>query len=154
MKPDVIDLEGAIDVHFHPYPDLIPRLTDDRGVVARAQELGMQALVLKCHFESTVGRAYAMDQLFDGIRVFGGIVLNYCHGGINPDCVEASIGLGAKEIWMPTVDSDYHAEVYGSTGDFDVQKGGKERKEGVRAVESGKLTLPGAFQLSAWRSIF
>ena len=37
MQPDVIDLEDAIDIHFHPHPDLIPRATDDRGVVRLRQ---------------------------------------------------------------------------------------------------------------------
>ena len=64
MQPDVIDLEDAIDIHFHPHPDLIPRATDDRGVVQRAEECRMRAVVLKCHFESTVGRAYNVGQNF------------------------------------------------------------------------------------------
>ena len=29
MIPDLITLEGAIDLHCHPYPDLFPRWLDE-----------------------------------------------------------------------------------------------------------------------------
>ena len=105
MQPDVVDVRDAIDIHFHPHPDLIPRAADDRGIAERANECGMRALVLKCHFEPTVGRAYDVNQQFETIDVYGGITLNRYTGGINPIAVETSVRLGAKIIWMPTVDS-------------------------------------------------
>lgn len=140
IQPDIITLEDAIDLHFHPYPDLIPRLTDDRGVVGRAQECGMRAVVLKCHFESTVGRAYDVNQQFDGIDVYGGIVLNRHVGGVNPAAVETSVRLGAKIVWMTTVDADFHAKTYGFTGSYDAQKSGARPVEPISIVKDGKLT--------------
>jgi hypothetical protein len=140
MIPDLITLENAIDVHCHPYPDLFPRLTDDRGVVQRARELGMRAVVIKCHFESTVGRAYDVSQQFDDIDVYGGIVLNRHTGGINPAAVETSIRLGAKTVWMPTVDADEHARVFGSTGGYDTQKSDSREVDPISIAKDGKLT--------------
>ncbi|MFQ5691592.1 MAG: DUF6282 family protein [Nitrospinota bacterium] len=140
MEPDVISLENAIDIHFHPYPDLIPRATDDRGVVERAQACGLRAVVLKCHFESTVGRAYDVNQQFGGIEVYGGIVLNRHVGGVNPAAVETSVRLGAKVVWMPTVDADHHARTYGFTGSYDKQKSDARPVEPISIVKDGKLT--------------
>ncbi len=140
MQPDVVNLEDAIDIHFHPYPDLIPRLTDDRGVVERAAECGMRAVVLKCHFESTVGRAYNVNQQFDGIDVYGGIALNRHVGGVNPAAVETSVRLGAKIVWMTTVDADYHAKTYGFTGGYAQQKSDSRPVEPISIVKDGKLT--------------
>ena len=140
MQPDVVNLEDAIDIHFHPHPDLIPRLTDDRGVVERAVECGMRAVVLKCHFESTVGRAYNVNQQFDGIDVYGGIALNRHVGGVNPAAVETSVRLGAKIVWMTTVDADYHAKTYGFTGGYSQQKSDSRPVEPISIVKDGKLT--------------
>lgn len=140
MIPDLITLEGAIDLHCHPYPDLFPRLLDDRGLIRRARERGMRAVVLKCHFESTVGRAYDAGQPFEDIAVFGGIVLNRHAGGVNPAAVETAVRLGAKTVWMPTVDADGHAAVFGATGGYDTQQSGARSVEPVSIVREGRLT--------------
>jgi hypothetical protein len=120
----LIDVAGAIDLHCHPYPDLFPRLADDVDIAIAARDAGMDALVLKCHHENTVSRAYLVQRMVPGIRVFGGIVLNHYVGGINPAAVEAALRLGGKEVWMPTVDAGYHGEVHGGTGGYDSQQGG------------------------------
>jgi len=100
---------GAIDMHIHSSPDLIPRKLNDIEVAQQAKKLGMQAILIKNHFESTVGRAYLVQNIVgDGIKVFGGCVLNYPVGGINPEAVDVAIKLGAKEIWMPTIHSRNH----------------------------------------------
>lgn len=140
MEPDVVTLQDAIDIHLHPYPDLIPRLVDDRGVAQRALECGMRAVVLKCHFESTVGRAYNVNQQFEGIDVYGGLVLNRHVGGVNPAAVETTVRLGAKIVWMPTLDADHHAKTYGFTGGFDMQESGSRQVEPISIVKDGKLT--------------
>jgi len=81
--------------------------------------------MLKCHHESTVSRAYLIQRVVPGMRVFGGVVLNSYVGGINPAAVEAALRLGGKEVWMPTIEAGYHAEVHGGTGGNDAQKGGR-----------------------------
>ena len=136
----LIDVAGAVDLHCHPYPDLFPRLADDFDIVRAARDAGMKAIVLKCHHENTVSRAYLVQRVIPGIRVFGGVVLNYYVGGINPAAVEASLKLGGKEVWMPTVDAGYHAEVHGGTGGYDSQQGGRSQAEGIWiADKEGKL---------------
>ncbi|MGH3664963.1 MAG: DUF6282 family protein [Egibacteraceae bacterium] len=135
----LIDMEGAIDLHCHPYPDLFPRLADDIDIAIAARDAGMQALVLKCHHENTVSRAYLVQRMVPDIRVYGGVVLNSYVGGINPAAVEAALRLGGKEVWMPTVDAGYHGEVHGGTGGYDSQKGGRSG-EGIWVTDAdGRL---------------
>ncbi len=136
----LIDLTGAIDLHCHPYPDLFPRLADDIDIAIAARNAGMKALVLKCHHESTVSRAYFVQRVVPGIRVYGGIVLNSYVGYINPAAVEAAMRMGGKEVWMPTIDAGYHAQVHGGTGGYDAQQGGRRRSEGVWILDKeGRL---------------
>ncbi|MBE3582404.1 MAG: hypothetical protein IMW96_12365 [Thermoanaerobacteraceae bacterium] len=120
----LVNLEGAIDLHVHTHPCLFPRLCDDYTAAQAAAQAGMGGMVLKCHHESTVSRAREVSRQMEGFRVFGGIVLNSYVGGINPAAVEASLKMGGKIVWMPTIDAAYHAEVHGSRGRYDVQEGG------------------------------
>ncbi|MGI9951045.1 DUF6282 family protein [Moorellaceae bacterium AZ2] len=120
----LVDLEGAIDLHVHTHPCLFPRLCDDYTAAQAAAQAGMRGIVLKCHHESTVSRAREVSRQIEGFQVFGGIVLNSYVGGINPAAVEASLKMGGKIVWMPTIDAAYHAEVHGSRGRYDVQEGG------------------------------
>ena len=116
-----VDIQGAVDVHVHSEPDLFPRIADDVGVASHAASMGLRALSLKCHSERTTSRAYLTEQLVPGIQVVGGIVLNRAVGGINPYAVQAALALGAKHVWMPTVDAANHARTFGSTGAYDKQ---------------------------------
>lgn len=136
---ELIDVEGAIDLHCHPFPDLFPRLADDIDIAIAARNAGMKALVLKCHHENTVSRAYLVQRMVPNIRVFGGVVLNSYVGGINPAAVDAALRLGGKEVWMPTVDAGYHAQLHGGTGGYDAQKGGRSG-EGIWVTDrDGRL---------------
>jgi hypothetical protein len=136
----LIDVEGAIDLHCHPYPDLFPRLADDFDIALAARDAGMKALMLKCHHENTVSRAYLVQRIVPDIKVFGGVVLNSYVGGINPAAVEAALRLGGREVWMPTVDSGYHAQIHGGTGGYESQAGGVSKDEGIWVTDhDGKL---------------
>jgi hypothetical protein len=135
-------MDGTVDLHCHPYPDLFPRLADDIDIAIAARDAGMKALVLKCHHENTVSRAYLVGRVVPGIRVFGGVVLNSYVGGINPAAVEAALRLGGKEVWMPTVDAGYHAQVHGGTGGYDAQAGGRSRAEGIWVVDNDDRLRP------------
>lgn len=116
-----VDLHGAVDVHVHSHPDLFPRIGDDVDVARHAAGLGLRAISLKCHSERTTSRAYLTSLLVPGIQVVGGIVLNRAVGGINPKAVEAALQLGARHVWMPTVDAANHARTFGGTGAYDKQ---------------------------------
>jgi len=144
----LISVEGTIDLHIHSHPCLFPRLADDRKVVESAIEAGMEAVMLKCHHESTVSRAYLLDQEYPEIRVFGGIVLNDYVGGINPAAVEAALVLGAKEVWMPTVDAANHVRVHGARRRYDVQAVASEETPsgGISLLEGDRL-IPEAIEI-------
>lgn len=136
----MITTVGAIDLHFHPYPCLFPRIGDDVQIAEHARQLGLRAILLKCHHESTVSRAYLLRKLVPDLQAFGGLVLNSYVGGINPAAVEAHLRLGAREVWMPTIDAWYHGKVHGRTGSYDVQAGGRSAGEGIRVLgEDGRL---------------
>lgn len=139
---DLVSVEGAVDLHIHSYPCLIPRLADDRKMAEAARADGMRAIVLKCHHESTASRAYLLDSEYPDIRVFGGIVLNSYVGGLNPAAVEAALRGGAKEVWMPTIDAGYHAKMHGGlTGAYDVQSSGRGESgaKGITILRDGRL---------------
>lgn len=138
---DLISIRGAYDIHSHSHPSLFPRLCDDRQLALAAREAGMAGIILKAHHESTVSRAYLLSGEIKGIEIYGGICLNYYVGGINPAAVEAALQLGAKNVWMPTIDALNHARVYGSRGRYDVQSGGREAGPGgVTVLKDGKIS--------------
>lgn len=135
MNGTLIDVSGAIDLHCHPYPDLFPRLADDVDVAKYAQGQGLRAVMIKCHHENSVSRAYLTQKIVPDLQLFGGVVLNSYVGGINPAAVEAALRLGGKEVWMPTVDAAYHAEMHGGTGTYDSQASGQASRPGISAVD-------------------
>ena len=96
------DLTGLIDLHIHSAPDLQPRYADDIEIARQAQQVGMRAILLKSHATLTADRASIAEKVIGGVHVFGGLVLNESVGGLNLAAVETALGLGAKEIWMPT----------------------------------------------------
>jgi hypothetical protein len=141
MKGPLVDVSGAVDLHCHPAPDLFPRLADDIEVAQQAAGRGFRAVMIKCHYEPSASRASHVRRIVPGIEVFGGIVLNHSVGGVNPAAVEAALDMGAREVWMPTVDARHHAEVHGGTGAYDVQESGGTSRAGIAVVaQDGELT--------------
>lgn len=92
------------DVHVHAAPDVLPRLGDDRQILRWYAEAGFSGCVLKGHYDATMGRAAAAGAGLD-LQVYGGQALNQHVGGINPTAVAAALAMGARVIWMPTVDA-------------------------------------------------
>jgi hypothetical protein len=86
----------------------------------QAAAAGMEALVFKSHCESTVARAFYVNQVVPNIKLFGGIALNSYVGGLNPSAVEATLVAGGKEVWMPGIDSAHHVEVFGRAGSYEI----------------------------------
>lgn len=118
-----ITVEGACDLHIHAAPDLGPRVGDDVEIAKACRDAGMRAIGLKCHLDTTMGRAYYTRQIVDGIDVYGGLTLNMQCGGINPAAVDAALQFGAKLIWMPTFHAKYQAELSGKPGLFNPNNG-------------------------------
>ncbi len=101
-------LSGSIDMHLHYAPDTIPRKLDAIELAKKAKNAGMKAIVLKSHAFPSAPLAMMVEQVVSGIKVFGGLALNYSVGGINPDAVKTAIAVGAKVIWMPTISARNH----------------------------------------------
>jgi hypothetical protein len=138
----IVDLSGAVDIHIHSNPSLFTRIGSDMAIARHAAQNGLAAIVLKNHFESTVGRAFLTDEAIADTHVFGGLVLNHFTGGLNPVAVEHAIRLGAKQIWMPTTDALGHAKTFGHAGGYGYQESNtKIAREGITVLDArGELT--------------
>ena len=114
----IFSIKGACDLHIHSTPDIFERLTDDIELAEICRDAGMRAIVLKCHADSTVTRAWHTTRAVPGIKTFGGVVLNLNVGGINPAAVDVALKLGAVEVWMPTYHSLAHYKETGKMGGY------------------------------------
>ena len=97
-----IDLAGVIDLHIHTAPDVRPRGVTDLEAAQQARNAGMRGILIKSHVTCTADRAQIAEGQVDGVRVFGGLVLNEQVGGLNPAAVESALALGASIVWLPT----------------------------------------------------
>ena len=124
---------GMIDFHVHTAPDTAERTVNAVEAARTARDKGLRAIVLKGTAFETVTRAAAANAEVKGIQVFGGVVMNWSSGGINPAAVEAMVtmrGGGAEKIgrvvWMPSNDSKTQVERFTITRvPVDVFSGGK-----------------------------
>jgi hypothetical protein len=98
-------LHGAYDMHVHSGPDVMPRKFDDVGLAERTRASGMAGFVLKSHYVCTADRASLIRSLYPDVKAYGAVVLNNAVGGLNPIAVDIAGRLGAKVVWLPTVDS-------------------------------------------------
>ncbi len=98
-------LRGAIDMHFHGYPEFsldVPRRYTDEESARIMVQAGMRGVVLKSHFWPTTGLAYYLRQAVPELEVFSSITLNSSVGGITRWALESAIKQGVKVVWMPT----------------------------------------------------
>jgi hypothetical protein len=139
-----ISLDGVYDLHVHSGPDLFERVGDDVQIATMCRDAGMAGVLFKCHHESTVSRAYYASQMVPGIATFGSIIMNRFVGGIYPLAAEAALRTGAKMVFMPTVDSAYHAEKYGSTGSYGTYQDSalSRRSEGITVLDDRGELIP------------
>ncbi len=136
----MIDIDGAYDLHVHSSPDLFPRIADDVRMVADAAAHGFAGVVMKNHFESTASRAQLATPAAGRMKVYGGLVLNCYVGGINPAAVDVALRMGARIVWMPTLDAACHRANFGFGGSFDAQSSGLETtSEGISLLRDGRL---------------
>ncbi|HUF91789.1 MAG TPA: DUF6282 family protein [Candidatus Limnocylindria bacterium] len=136
----MIDLDGAYDLHVHSAPDLFPRIAGDVEMVADAARHGFAGVVMKNHFEPTASRAQLAAGAAGGMKVYGGLVLNRYVGGVNPAAVEVALRMGARIVWMPTLDSACHRAAFGFGGSFDAQSSGLQTAaDGLSILREGRL---------------
>lgn len=100
-------LRGAVDLHIHPGPDFGgPRRVNFIDAAQQAHEIGMEAIVYKPMSFPTMDKAYGAMKAVPGIKVFGGITLDWCVGGLNPKAVRVAVeGWGAKVVYFPLFSS-------------------------------------------------
>lgn len=103
-------LDGAVDLHCHSGPSPMPRRITHVEAAHQAQAAGFRAILVKCHYHSTVFDVLAMhDQLAQlSTQVFGGVALNSQVGGLNPHVVDLNLKMGGRMIWFPTISSGAH----------------------------------------------
>src|SRR5438445_11790497 len=63
-------LAGAIDIHVHSSPDDRERSVDALEAAIMARAHGMRAIVLKNHYDSTVGLVYLVRKQVPGLEIF------------------------------------------------------------------------------------
>jgi len=109
-------IENAIDMHCHFGPDTTgSRPTPGHGkaqasvtayeAAKEARESGHKAIVLKSHAFCSCQLATNLEQAVGGIRILGGACTDYASGGLSIEAAEAALNLGAKIVWLPTVNS-------------------------------------------------
>ena len=129
--PAVSPIAGLMDTHVHTAPDVFGRALDDVELAGLYKERGLEALVLKNHVVTTADRAWFARKHVEGLKVFGGIVLNSAVGGINPDAVNWMWRMqGGRVVWFPAFDSDNHVKHF------------KDAPEGIKIVDDQGTVLP------------
>lgn len=129
-------LRGAYDLHVHAAPSPFGRLMDDFGLLQDAGQAGMAGIMLKSHYEPTAARARLVNEHSGSPAVaYGGIVLNWPVGGLNPYAVENALKRGAKIVWMPTRDSQNSLYAGNMPGDF-------FQREGIAILDSKGTLKP------------
>ena len=128
------DLNGVIDLHLHAGPDVRPRKMDAVALARTARAAGMRALLLKSHHTITADLAQVIDGVVGDIRVFGSVTLNPPVGGLNPDAVRAALGLGAKEVFMPSYASAHQHQVDGKPGGISILDGTGAIRDEVKVI--------------------
>lgn len=111
-QKDVIDrlMVGAIDLHCHSGPSVMPRYFDHYEAMQEASSAGIRALLIKDHYYSATPVTEVLNKHFKHLNVtlLSGVPLNNATGGLNLYAVDHGIKLGAKLVWMPTFSAANH----------------------------------------------
>jgi hypothetical protein len=98
-------LRGVSDLHVYCKPCVYHRLFDEIELAKQFRAVGYRAFVSKRHHCCNADSAKIVTKHVPGIQVFGGVVLNWSVGGLNPHAVDAAILMGAKIIWLGNMHS-------------------------------------------------
>jgi hypothetical protein len=103
-------LIGAIDMHCHSGPSVMPRMIDHIEALQEASAAGMKALLFKDHFYSATPVTALLSSHYGHLDVtmLSGVPLNDTSGGLNPYAVDHGLKLGARLVWMPTFSAANH----------------------------------------------
>ncbi|HSI40720.1 MAG TPA: DUF6282 family protein [Xanthobacteraceae bacterium] len=113
-------LKGAVDLHVHSGPSLMPRKIDHVEAAQQAAAAGFRAILLKDHYYPTMPLAHILNKHYPSdTEVLSAIVLNNPLGGINPSAVDYALKQGARVVWMPTAHANNHLDHYKTDAKFD-----------------------------------
>ena len=133
-------LIGAVDLHCHSGPSVMPRCIDHIQVRKEGAAAKMKAILIKDHYYSATPVTELLMNHFQelGVQMLSGVPLNNSTGGINRFAVDHGIKLGAKLIWMPTFSSRNHIAHHKSDKDFE-KKFPTTKEKMLTPVELGVL---------------
>lgn len=134
---------GAWDLHVHAAPSLFDRRGDVWDLADACAGAGMAGIVLKSHHGSSVEAAALVGARTPRLAVHGGVVLNAFVGGLNALAVEASLALGGRIVWLPTIHAAAHEACFGTLGGFPFQASKVARRpaSGLSILDAdGRLT--------------
>jgi hypothetical protein len=133
-------LIGAVDLHCHSGPSVMPRCIDHIQVMKEGAAAKMKAILIKDHYYSATPVTELLMNHFQelGVQMLSGVPLNNSTGGINRFAVDHGIKLGAKLIWMPTFSSRNHIAHHKSDKDF-AKKFPTTKEKMLTPVELGVL---------------
>lgn len=102
-------LKGAIDLHCHSGPSVMPRRLNHVEAIREGEAAGLRAILFKDHYYSVTPVAEMLKETMPGkVMLLTGVPLNNTTGGINPYAVEHGFKLGARLVWMPTFSAANH----------------------------------------------
>lgn len=130
MKAPVFDYErmwtllrDSYDAHQHSGPSsTAQRLYDEIDLAIQGCDMEQGGIVFKNHDTPTTRSVLLVQRVVDKwaeehhkkrIELFGGVVLNYSVGGLNPYAVIAAYRLKGKYVWLPNLDANHHRKVLG-----------------------------------------
>ena len=98
-------LVGAIDMHCHSGPSVMPRCLDHIEAAQEASAAGMRALLFKDHFYSVTPITELLTAHYSHLNVtlVSGVPLNDTSGGLNPYAVDHGRKLGESSVAAPAV---------------------------------------------------
>lgn len=114
-------LVGAIDLHCHSGPSVMPRDLDHIEALQEASEAGLRAILFKDHYYSAAPVTELLRRHYShlGVDMLSGVALNNSVGGLNRYAVDHSIKLGGRIVWMPTFSSANHIDQHKRDKHFD-----------------------------------
>lgn len=103
-------LVGAVDLHCHSGPSVMPRDIDHIEALQQASAAGLRAVLFKDHYYSVTPVVRLLENHYQelSITMLSGVPLNNTTGGLNRYAVEHGLQLGANIVWMPTFSAGNH----------------------------------------------
>lgn len=107
-------IKGAVDMHLHSGPGLVPRGFDYVEIVRAAIDAGMRAMVVKDHHLPNGSLCQLVQKYFvnegENFNLYGGLAMGNPIGGVNPSMVEIALAYNTKVFWMPVMSAAYGRE--------------------------------------------